>query len=168
MALLDTLRLQVFWNKISLAVNRIIQERTRKGIGVGGEAFKPYSEQYAKKRGRAGLPINPPDLKFDEKSGMMKRIDHEIFNDYKAVEIFINSPEKEQLAIYHNIMGAGKSKVIRRFWGLSEEEKEKIYELIDETLPALAAEAVRNHLGETLKKLKTEHQKITFRDDQWD
>ncbi len=164
MSFLDSSKRQVFLNKIALAIRFIIRNRTKEGKDVEGNPFKAYNLNYAKKRKRHGLPTSPPDLEFDEKSGMIHRIDHEVFNDNKSVEIFINSPQKEQLAIYHNIMGAGKSKVIREFWGLSKAENEKLFTLIDDTMGDLAIKMTEEEVVEILKDLEKQSTKTVFRD----
>lgn len=164
MSFLDSSRRQVFLNKMALAVRYILRKRTSQGMDVDGKPFVPYSEKYAKKRAKKGLPITPPDLIFDETSGMMHRIDHEVFNDNKSVEVFINTPEKEQLAIYHNIDGAGESKVLRRFWGLMEGEKQQLFDLAEDEIVPLAMEAVDENIVNILKKLEADSAKTVFRD----
>jgi hypothetical protein len=129
--IIDALKSQTLWNKVGLAGIRIIRKRTREGTDVEGKSFQEYSEGYAKKRERAGLPTHPVNLQFDDIQGMLMMVDHEVFNTLDGVKIFINDSAKEQLAVYHNIEGAGKGKVIRRFWGFNEFENEQLSDLAE-------------------------------------
>jgi len=116
-------------NRLGLGGIRIVKERTRKGLDVDGKSFKPYSEGYKKKREEAGLVTDIVNLEFDDLEGMLHKVDHEVNNSLHSVQMLIDDPEKETIAGYHNIQGAGKSKVIRKFWGFSEEEKEKLRDI---------------------------------------
>jgi hypothetical protein len=116
--LLKALKSQAFLNILGLAARKIIIYRTRKGLDVEGKSFQPYSESYKKVRQRARLPVSPVTLTFEDIAGMLKKIDHVVANDFSSVAVMIDDAAKEQIARYHNIEGAGKKKVIRRFWGI--------------------------------------------------
>jgi len=117
-------------NMLGLAVRRIIQDRTRKGVDVEGKPFKEYSKGHARKREKLDLPVYPVNLQMDDVEGMLRKIDHAITREFEELKVFIDDPEKEQIARYHNILGAGKSKVIRRFWGLNDTEINKIHQIV--------------------------------------
>ncbi len=127
--LLDALKNQQLWNKLGLAAIRLIRIRTRKGKDVDGKDFKKYSAGYKKKREKAGLPTHPVNLEFANVGSMLHKIDHVIYNEFDGVSVLIDDPHKEQIARYHNIEGAGKSKVIRKFWGINKEEEDKLVDI---------------------------------------
>lgn len=107
-----------FQNTLGLAVIRIITSRTRQGIGVEGESFGTYSDSYIKLRERNHLPTSPVIMTFDQATGMMSKITHVVANDLSSVSVFFDSPEKEQIARYWNIEGAGRNRMFRKFWGI--------------------------------------------------
>jgi len=125
--LLNSLANQALYNKLGLAIARIVKERTRKGVDVTGSAFEPYSQAYAKKREKRGLPVDTVTLQFSRYQGMMSKIDHVVNNELTDVEVFINDEEKARIASYHNIKGVGKPGAhIRKFWGTNDEENRRI------------------------------------------
>ena len=122
----------------ALGVEFIIKQRTQKGFDLFGQMFLPYSEAYKKKRTRAHLNTWPVDLYYDHTQGMLTKIDHVIANDFSSVQVFINDADKELIGMYHNTLGAGKSKVIRKWWGISQDsEKEKLSRIGWETIKAI-------------------------------
>lgn len=138
--LIEGLHAQRQLNRLGLAVQRIIRRRTRRGIGVDGERFQDYSDGHTRKREAKGLPTDTVDLTFSLYDGMMQAIDHVIANDYASVALLIDDRRKHQIARYHNIEGAGKSKVIRRFWGLSDEEEGEVFNLFKEDVSVMLEE----------------------------
>jgi len=130
-------------NELGLAAQRIIMKRTREGKDYQGNQFQSYSEAYKKKRQRAGLPTDPVNLLFNEIDGMMMSIDYKAIDSSNTAQLFFEDNAKARLAEFHNESGAGRSKVIREFWNLSEEEKEK-----------LSAVAVNQITKEILRELK--------------
>lgn len=120
--------------KVGEAYEVIVRNRTRQGRDLHGKTFKPYSPGYKRIRERAGEPTHPVNLTMDHFTGMLASIDHTVFNDMSGVQAYIEGDSKAQIARYHAIEGAGKSKVIREFWGLSDEESNKIRDLIETEL----------------------------------
>jgi len=121
--LLNALHSQAFYNKLGLAAIRIIKDRTSKGKDVYGKTFESYSDPYAKLRESKGINTHPVNMRFSDlfgrgTGGMMNKIGHVVANDLNSVAVLIKDPIKEQIAVYHNIQGAGKGKVIRKFWGI--------------------------------------------------
>jgi hypothetical protein len=108
-------------NRLGLMAERMIQSRTRKGIDVHGRRFRNYSDQHAEKREAEGLETNTVNLEFSVYDGMLKQIGY-LFRDEATVELYFLNERSERLATYHNVDGAGKGKIIREFWNLSEEE----------------------------------------------
>lgn len=104
-------------NKIGLAASRIILRRTRQGKDISGSSFKPYSKSYQKKKKKMGFAdVTTVNLEASRVGSMLSAIDYE--TSFDSVILYFNKPAKEQLAYYHNISGAGKSRVIRKFWGI--------------------------------------------------
>lgn len=137
-ALLSALKSQTLLNKLALGVEFIIKQRTQKGFDLYGQMFVKYSDPYKKKREHAHLNTWPVDLYFDHTQGMLTKIDHVIANDFSSVRVLINDTEKEIIGGYHQTLGAGKSKVIRKWWGISQDsEKQKLSRLGWETIKAI-------------------------------
>jgi len=133
--ILDGIHSQKMMNKLGLAQQRNIQKRTREGRDLLENAFRPYNPIYARRKTRkTGIPTNVVNLIYDDVNGMMKSIDHVVFNDFTGVELFFTDDQKKRLAEFHNILGAGKSKVIRNFWGVSKPEEESLAELVEAEL----------------------------------
>ncbi|MBC8377188.1 MAG: hypothetical protein H8E26_14180 [FCB group bacterium] len=116
--------------KLGLAAAFLIKERTAEGKDVDGDNFAKYSEDYAEKRRSENLPTHPVNLEFNAIDGMMHSIDHLVARDASKVVLYLRGSRNRRIARYHNKLGAGKSKVIRRFWGLNNDEQTKISELV--------------------------------------
>lgn len=121
---------QKLLNKIGLAGIRRIKDRTRRGVDYLGLSFKAYSEGHAKKRRKLGLPTGHVDLVFSLYDGMMQQLDHMVFRDLSGLSILIDDNEKQQLAVWHNIEGAGRSRVKREFFNLSDADVDEIDTLV--------------------------------------
>jgi hypothetical protein len=105
---------------INLARHNILNRVKNKNQDVNGKAFTPYSKAYARKkrvsRERVDLTL----------SGKM-------FNQLKTKAIsgnegrlFFGSARAKKLANIHNNLGVGRSKVLREFFGLSDEDKKEL------------------------------------------
>jgi hypothetical protein len=136
--LIRALKNPALLNKIALGAEFIIKQRTQKGLDVFQQQFIEYSKRYSRIRERANLPVNKVDLYFDHTQGMLTKIDHVVAANFETVEIFINDPAKELIGGYHNTSGAGKSRVIRKWWGIqSEAEKKKLSKIGFDVLKAI-------------------------------
>lgn len=124
-------------NKVGLAGTRKIKKRTRSGVDYLGNTFAEYSESHAKRRAAKGLPTSKVNLKFELYDSMLDYLDHEVSSSLDQVTILVDDDEKEEIAKYHNKEGAGKSKVIREFMGLTEDDEKEIAELIGEDIDEL-------------------------------
>lgn len=127
----NAVRLSQLANDLGLGAIKLIQQRTREGIDVDGNRFKPYSTGYKKLREKAGLGTDIVNLKFSKYFGMLHEINHVVAQDLSSVSVLIDDTDKAEIAKYHNVMGAGKGKVIRKFWGLSPEEEKALTELTE-------------------------------------
>ena len=101
------------------AIARIL-ERTASGKDIGGEPFRPYSKEWKKRRREKGRPTAVVDLRFEGR--MLDDIRYSAESDRGLVRIHFSGTEEGRKAYYHNEAGAGKGKVKRRFFGLSEED----------------------------------------------
>jgi hypothetical protein len=131
---LNSLRDQELLNKVALDARFKIVNRTRKGISVEGTSFGQYSEAYAKKRTKAGLPISPVTLTFDDVSGMLQQITHETSSDLKSVSVYIQKPEKELIMTYLSQLVAGRNRKLFHFWDLNQDEENDLAAIIGDEL----------------------------------
>lgn len=130
---------------------RMIRERTERGISVDGGAFAPLSAGYAERKAEAGLPA-VPNLTV---SGRMLNEMHAKPVDRRTVEIafltrggssgkgttFIQRSRGlagADKAFFHHVAGAGRSRVVRRFFDLNAKEL------------AVIEARVRRHLDQVL------------------
>jgi hypothetical protein len=111
-----------------------IRVRTDAGIDASGRAFKPYSRSHARKRERQGLQTGHVDLVM---RGVMLdglRSDTLYHTDGVTLEIGylknLSDLQAMRLAEYHNRLGAGSSRVIREFVGLTESEADQVVTLV--------------------------------------
>lgn len=132
------LQSQTMMNRLGLAQIRNIKDRTRRGVDLDGRTFKPYNEDYAERKFRlTGIPTHVVNLTFDDISGMMQQIDHVIASDFSKVELQILDPEKRKIASYHNETGAGRSRVIRKFWGINQTDEAALLKIVGHDLELL-------------------------------
>lgn len=123
-------------NTLGLGALRIIRKRTREGRDVDGNPFAPYSEGYAKRRGGRELPTDTVDLAFSVRDGMMQDLRYDITGTGNVVVGF-GREDKAEIAGYHSVTGAGESKIVRNFFGLSDEEEKQLAELAGDDLAQL-------------------------------
>lgn len=105
------------------AVEEILQQ-TEAGRDYQGRPFKPYSEGYAERKakyraGRMGANIGTgtPDLKV---TGRMLNDMQIVGVTARKVTLGFVTARSAELAFYHVESGAGKSRVIRDFFGLTQ------------------------------------------------
>lgn len=99
--------------------NRIFT-RTTGGKDTSGNPFKPYNANYALKAKKTSVnDVNLTD------TGLMLNTMSQRATDTEA-EIYFIDGDAEKLASYHDKLGAGKNKIIRKFFGMSSEDKDKI------------------------------------------
>jgi len=97
----------------------MIQDRTESGKGYLG-VFRPYSTAYAKFRGNRGRQITPVNLNFTGRmlsSIASRRVSRGV------QEIYFTRAEEARKAYFHNVTGAGKGRVTRKFFGFNQTEK---------------------------------------------
>jgi len=122
-------------------VIEIIRDRTAEGIDVAGRPFRKYSNSYEEFK-RAAF-ANKKTRKLVGKTGWLrasgrmlaslqaKNIQILTSGTGISIKMFITFSDKEraQIAEYHDKLGAGKSKVKRRFLGLSTNSARRKAEL---------------------------------------
>lgn len=129
--LINSLHSQQLYSKLGLGVERIIRKRTREGKDVEGVPFVEYSKGYVKKKEAAGFAdAHAVNLTFSKVHGMLSKMTHEVANDLESVSVFFDDQEKEQLALYHHKLGAGRGKVIRKFFDVElQTEKDQLADI---------------------------------------
>jgi hypothetical protein len=125
---------------------RNIRTRTEKGISVNGSRFRPYSRKafffnigteggtpkyktfqggYAQFREFKGRQSSYVDLNF---SGQMFSSLTSKITPSKGT-LFFRQAQANKKAFYHDIVGAGKGRVVRPFFGINDREADKIGQL---------------------------------------
>ncbi len=143
LAFADDLRSRELLGTLGLSVERRIRKRTRKGVDYQGREFKEYSEAHAARRKRKGLPTDAVNLQFTLYGGSMDHLDHVVARDLSSVEVLFTSERAERIMRYHNVEGAGKSKVIRQNMGLSEQDEQDLRRLTGDFVDRL----IRKHFS---------------------
>lgn len=147
------LKVQTLLEKLAFGVEHKIKERTSAGSNVHGEAFKDYSPGYAKKRIAHGLQLNPVNLMYT--GDMLAQITHEVPSfDPNSMEIFFRTKRAEDLAYFHNITGAGRSRVFREFFDLNEGDINDLFILAEDTMHELAEEITEEVLVKMIKSVR--------------
>ena len=109
-------------NKVSNMAIFMITKRTQSGrLPDGGQmrAYAPATVKSRKKRGRQTGFVDLTDTgkmfrSLDFKTGGLKST------------LFFSNMERNKIASYHDIFGAGKSKVVRPFFSIGDKEEDKI------------------------------------------
>lgn len=135
---IDALQSRTLLNKLGLAQIRKIKSRTRAGLDLEGKPFKAYNEKYAERKEKlTGIPTDVVNLVYNDIDGMMASIDHVVASDLKSVALTFTKKDRARIAQYHNELGAGKSRVIRQFWGVSEQDSKDIAGIVQSDLDLL-------------------------------
>lgn len=144
-------------SEMGLAAEKLIRDRTRKGIAVDRTPFpraqnnradadssskyagSPYSDSWARQRQEKDLQIHTKTLKYTQNGGMMQRMNHRVLQsgEGQGALLFFEGERAEQLARYHNVQGVGINKMKHRFFGLNQKEKGKIRDLFVEEISDL-------------------------------
>ena len=133
--ILEFTQSEKLWNRIGLAQERNIKKRTTRGIDLLGNVFKPYNEKYARRKYReTGINAHVVNLIFNPINGMMDSIDHKVLEGNAGVEIFFTNEQKNRLAEIHHALGAGKSKVIRKFWGVNKDDDDSFKQILTDEI----------------------------------
>lgn len=107
--------------RVSDAGVEMVLKRTGEGRGFAGDEFERYSAEYKKVRERKGRSADRVDLRSSGR--MLDDIKAEVSVVEKRSEIFFGATESLDKAYRHQVSGVGKDKVVRKFFGLTEEDK---------------------------------------------
>jgi hypothetical protein len=125
---------------------RWIRTRTEQGTDFEGRPFAGLSEGYAKQKAKAGLP---PVANLTVSGRMLNDMRQEDTSESRTVlgfssmggsasgHTFIQrsrSVGAADKAFYHQEAGAGKSRVLRQFFDLSESEVDQLQDRVDRYL----------------------------------
>jgi len=106
--------------KAGFRIIELINENIEKGVDIEDQPFAKYSpkyriwkeKRYPQDRGKVNLTAKGTML---QALNTVKAMDNEI-------TIGFDDEEQARIAYYHNISGAGRGRVIRKFLGLREEQ----------------------------------------------
>jgi len=150
------------FNKTGLGAIRIIRKRTRAGRDVRGNFFDSYSTGYLAKRQQAGYAnASKVTLEFAQVNTMLEAIGFKYSMGFggaeSIIEVYITDPIKAQIAYYHNVSGAGRSRVTREFWGIeTDEEIAQLNSIANDA----ARQTLIKEIGDILTDLNDERNKI--------
>ncbi len=128
---------------IGAAIVGRIRERTERGVGPDGGSFRGYSAQYAKQKAAA---VGNTAVNLTVSGGMLNGMIAK--PTPKAVQVsftggggstarggtFIQrsrSVGAAEKAFFHNVSGAGRSRVKREFFALSDDDENLILDMVD-------------------------------------
>jgi len=103
-----------------------IKDRTqRKGISVNGNPFTPYSKKYRRRLVKQSGVVDLTDT-----GQMFSSLISKITSSKGS--LFFRNQSANKKAFYHDIAGAGKRKVVRPFFSISDREADKIGQIFAE------------------------------------
>ncbi len=141
--------------EVGALVTRLIRTRTMAGRDVTGQAFAPYTPDYAAKKAKEGLGTTPNltvsgrmlndmgvtnvgpgtvSIGFTSSGGSTRGKGLTLIQRSRAVGA-------EDKARYHDVLGAGKSRTLRKFLGLTPEETAMVRERVARYLDDLVRRA---------------------------
>ena len=90
--------------------------RTNAGKDFNFKPFKPYSPKYAKKNNKTTVNLTLT-------GEMLNTMVYRTLAKDKG-KIFFSTADAREKATWHNITGAGRSKIIREFFGVNDKDNE--------------------------------------------
>jgi hypothetical protein len=100
-----------------------IKDRTqKKGISVNGSSFRPYSKEYKRRLVKQSGVVDLTD------TGQMFSSLTSKITPSKGT-LFFRQAQANKKAFYHDVVGAGKGKVVRPFFSINDRESDKIGQL---------------------------------------
>jgi len=109
-------------NKVSNMAIFMITKRTQRGKLPDGGQMRAYSSGKKKNRKKRGRQTGFVDL--TDTGKMFRSLDYKVAG-FKST-LFFSNMERNKIASYHDIFGAGKSKIVRPFFSVGDREEEKI------------------------------------------
>ena len=109
-------------NRVSNMAIFMITKRTQSGNLPDGGKMIPYAKSTVKSRKKRGRQTGFVDL--TDTGKMFRSLDYK----KKGLRntLFFSNTERNKIASYHDIFGAGKSKVVRPFFSIGDKEEDKI------------------------------------------
>ena len=109
-------------NRVSNMAIFMITKRTQSGKLPDGGQMRAYAPATVKSRKKKGRQTGFVDL--TDTGKMFRSLDYK----KKGLRniLFFSNMERNKIASYHDIFGAGKGKVVRPFFSIGRKEEEKI------------------------------------------
>jgi len=101
--------------RLGASLEARIRERTSCGVDVDGRAFKPYRGK------KAGEKVT-----LENTGAMMAALTMTVNPGRAEIVLHFDAPPAAFRAYIHNTAGAGKAQIIRRFFGLSKSDLERL------------------------------------------
>lgn len=115
-------------------VDYTVKARTLRGAWLDGSTADGYSPAYARRRERVGLQTAVVDLNVTARMLDATRAAAQAFEDQVRMEYGyiegLSDAEATRIAEYHNVLGAGRSRKLRRFVGLTGDERAEAIEML--------------------------------------
>lgn len=121
-ALVDKDAFERFAEEVAREVRETVEQRTLAGSYLPGSSpgHETYSEAYAESRGKPLSPVTLRDTGSMIAALQTKHQPRGVLRYFAGVEI--SDPRAARLAAIHNDTGAGRSKVVRRWFDLTDDE----------------------------------------------
>ena len=116
-------------NKVSNMAIFMITKRTQSGNLPDGGKMIPYAKSTVKSRKKRGRQTGFVDL--TDTGKMFRSLDYKV-SGLKST-LFFSNMERNKIASYHDIFGAGRSKVVRPFFSIGTKEEDKIIQEFTKT-----------------------------------
>lgn len=101
-----------------IAKDKILVRTVRQSVDIENNDFEGYSPRYAQKEGKTRVNLVKTNV-------MMGSMTQKAMSNREG-RVFFNNKEARDRALIHNVRGSGKSRVIRRFFGLTKSDKDEI------------------------------------------
>jgi hypothetical protein len=155
--------------EIGILAVEAINDNVRRGVDGEGRPLEPYRSighwmkknrkrltKTQKKQGKTAMDVFGSQMRstqvdMQHTGEMMAALTYRVDAASNSVTLFFATKRAERKAFWHNISGAGKSRVLRKFMGLQPGQINKI----KETVPELAKKgdvAFKNNIALTLQK----------------
>ena len=109
-------------NKVSNMAIFMITKRTQSGKLPDGGQMKPYAKGTVRSRKKRGRQTGFVDL--TDTGKMFRSLDYKVAGLKSS--LFFSNMERNKIASYHDIFGAGKGKVVRPFFAIGNKEEDQI------------------------------------------
>jgi len=116
--------------KLAMEAKVRLLRRTEQGKDADGKEFQPYSDKHRRLRVKRGRQVKPVNLSF---TGQMLADIHTKTDPAQGEAIlYFGRAEEAKKAYYHNESGAGKKRVIRKFFAINDEDRKALRRMVRE------------------------------------